>query len=97
MFSVSTNRTGLRIKGPALYKKGDTQGTAEKFCLSCLVRSVREHCPCNMALDSWQVNGYVVNLFWSFGPHSRPAETPRLRPVCVVTTHLLVSPVFEKV
>lgn len=79
MFSVSTNRTGLRIKGPALYKKGDTQGTAEKFCLSCLVRSVREHCPCNMALDSWQVNGYVVNLFWSFDTHRQEKRTLNFR------------------
>ena len=79
MFSVSTNRTGLRIKGPALYKKGDTQGTAEKFCLSCLVSYVREHCPCNMALDSWQVNGYVVNLFWSFDTHRQEKRTLNFR------------------
>lgn len=30
---------------------------------------------CNVPLRPWQVNGYVVNLFWAFDTHAQEQRT----------------------
>lgn len=36
-------------------------------------------CSSNMLLGSWQVNGYVVNLFWAFDTHKQERRTLNFR------------------
>lgn len=36
-------------------------------------------CSRNMALAPWQVNGYVVNLFWAFDTHRQEKRTMNFR------------------
>ena len=76
---VSTNGTGVRIQRAApLFVKGDTQEQQESSAFR-VWRGLRVHSSCNLALDSWQVNGYVVNLFWSFDTHRQEKRTLNFR------------------
>jgi len=55
------------------------KGTRAKGCLLRLLCSMAVCCSPNMFLGSWQVNGYVVNLFWAFDTHKQEKRTLNFR------------------